>query len=247
LSETKLQDCRDAYGHEVFDFHRGRGSCEIVERDDGYIDFSSGPRAYFSEYEDWPGHMRRAMRYARGRVLDIGCGAGRHSLYLQGKGFSVMGIDQSPLAIRVCRLRGLRHAKVMSITQLNRRLGCFDTLLMMGINFGLFGGRRRAKWLLGRFHAMTSDGARIIAHSNDPYRTSNPYHLKYHELNRGRGRMPGQLRIRVRYRTYATPWFDYLLVSQGEMQELLEGTGWRVMRFLDSPGSTYIGVIEKEP
>lgn len=246
VSKTKLQDCEDAYGHEVFDFHRGKDGYEIVERDDGYIDFSSGPTAYFAEYRDWPSHMRRAMRYVRGRVLDIGCGAGRHSLYLQGKGFWVMGIDQSPLAIRVCKLRGLRHAKVMTITQVNPGLGRFDTILMMGNNFGLFGGRKKAEWLLGRFRAMTFDGARIIAESNDPYKTSNPHHLKYHEFNRNRGRMPGQLRIRVRYRTYATPWFDYLLVSRGEMREILQGSGWRVTRFLDSLGSTYIAVIEKE-
>ncbi|NQT82293.1 class I SAM-dependent methyltransferase, partial [bacterium] len=79
------------------------------------------------------------MRLARGKVLDIGCGAGRNSLYLQQKGLDVLGIDLSPLAIMVCQLRGFKKARVMSITEVDSRLGTFDTIVMYGNNFGLFG------------------------------------------------------------------------------------------------------------
>ena len=67
---------------------------------------------------------------------------------------------------------------------------------------------------------MTSEDARVIAWSTDPYQTTEPLHLQYHRLNRRRGRMSGQLRIRMRYQKYATPWFDYLLVSTEEMQDI---------------------------
>ena len=70
----------------------------------------------------------------------------------------------------------------------------------------------------------------------------NPFHLAYHRWNRRRGRMPGQMRIRVRYQKYATPRVDYLLGSRKEMRTLLRGTGWKIERFL--PGRpTYIAVI----
>jgi len=57
--------------------------------------------------------------------------------------------------------------------------------------------------------------------------------------------MPGELTIRVRYKKYMTPWFDYLIVSKKEMKRILEGTGWRIKRFVDSQSSVYIGIIEK--
>jgi hypothetical protein len=41
------------------------------------------------------------------------------------------------------------------------------------------------------------------------------------------------------------PWFDYLLVSKGEMCRVVAGTGWCIERFLDSTGSQYIAVIRK--
>lgn len=241
-----MKDYQDAFGHAIYDYFKGKGGFEIVERDDGFFDVSGGPTVYFREYEDWPLHQKKAMEYVIGQVLDIGCGAGRHSLYLQEKGFDVLGIDVSPLAIEVCKLRGLKKTRTMSITQISSKLGKFDTVLMLGGNFGLFASFKRAKWLLKRLHKITHKGAKIIAESTDPYKTTDPLHLEYHEFNRKRGRMPGQLRIRVRYKKYVTPWFDYLIVSKDEMEEMLTGTGWRVKNFIDSETSVYIAIIEKE-
>jgi len=129
----------DAFGQEIWAYYKGGESLEIIERDDGYFDAASLPKMYFSEYEEWPIHEKGAMEFVKGRVLDIGCGAGRHSLYLQKKGFDVLGIDKSPLAIEVCKLRGLKKAKIMSIEDVNFKPNSFDIIIMMGNNFGLFG------------------------------------------------------------------------------------------------------------
>ncbi|MCK4418111.1 MAG: class I SAM-dependent methyltransferase [Candidatus Latescibacteria bacterium] len=241
-----LKDYQDAFGHEIYDYFTNKGGYEIVERDDGFFDISGGPKPYLADYNDWPSHQKKAMRYVRGKVLDIGCGAGRHSLYLQKKGFDVLGLDISPLAVEVCKLRGLKKVKVMSISEISSKLGTFNTILILGNNFGLFGSFERAKRLLKRFYKITSEKGRIIAESNDPYKTDIPEHLEYQQLNRQRGRMPGQLKIKVRYKKYATPWFDYLLVSKEEMAEILNGTGWKVKKFINSEGSVYIAIIEKE-
>ncbi len=242
----KVRAHQDAFGHEIYDHHCGKGGYEIIEREDGFIDTSMGPAAYFSEYAEWSPHSRRAIDMARGRVLDIGCGAGRIALYLQGKGLEVLGIDVSPLALKTCRLRGLRRTKLASITDVSPRWGTFDTIVMFGNNFGLFASWNRARQLLKRFHTMTTPDARILVESLDPYQTMEPAHLRYHKMNRQRCRMAGQARIRVRYKTWASPWFDYLLVSQDEMRKIVEGTGWRVKRFYTSGSRPmYAALIEK--
>ena len=241
-----MEKHKDAFGREIYDYYQGKGGFEVVETETGYVDLSSGPSNYFYEYNDWPACEKKAIKFAKGKVIDIGSGAGRVTLYLQEQKLDVLGIDNSPLAIKVCKKRGVKKAKAISITQLSRRLGLFDTIVMFGNNFGLFANRTRARWLLKRFYNMTSPQARIIAQSLDPYDTDNPDHLAYHKLNRARGRMSGQVRIRVRYQKYTSDWFEYLLVSKDEMQQLLKGTGWKVKRFIDSKGPCYMAIIEKE-
>ena len=223
-----LTDHQDAYGHEVMDYYRSGHAQEIVERDDGLIDVSAGPAIYFSGYKDWRPLEQQAMLHVRGRVLDIGCGAGRFALYLQEQGHPVVGIDTSPLALQVCQERGVKDVRLLSITQISRALGTFDSIIMMGNNFGLFGGPRRGRWLLRRMYAITSPEARIIAQSTDPHDTDDPIHLAYQANNRARGRADAQLRIRIRYRTHCSPWFDYWLATPTEAETMVAGSGWRI-------------------
>jgi hypothetical protein len=85
---------------------------------------------------------------------------------------------------------------VKSISEVDSSLGKFDTILMMGNNFGLFGNPKQARRLLERFHDMTSPDARIIAESLDIYNPPvDPVHRRYHLMNIRRGRMPGQVKI----------------------------------------------------
>lgn len=245
---------QDAYGREVYDFYHGQPAIEIIEREDGYVATSRGPAAYFAPYDQWPlvqqeaiGLARRQPETASSRCLDIGCGPGRVCLYLQEQGHEVVGIDNSPLAIQTAKLRGVKDVRVLSITQASRKaLGVFDTIVMFGNNFGLFGNPVRARWMLRRFYGMTTAHGRILAESRNVYDTTDPDHLAYLAWNRQRGRMAGQIRLRVRYKTLIGPWFDYLMVSPDEMATIVAGTGWHIARVIQQEGeATYIAVLEK--
>jgi SAM-dependent methyltransferase len=243
----KLKPEQDAFGQAVMDHYRGKNAFEIIERSDGHFATSSGPTEYLAEPASWAPHVKEALdRHAHGRVLDIGCNAGRHALYLQQRGLDVLGVDVSPLAIAVARERGLKQALVLSIDELSPELGAFDTLLMLGNNFGLFGSAAKARRLLRRFKRLTRPGATLIAESLNVYETSDPDHLAYLAVNRERGRMSGQIRMRARYKRLVTPWFDYLMVSPQEMEALVDGTGWRVAnRYPIDRSRLYTYIIER--
>jgi SAM-dependent methyltransferase len=237
----------DAFGLEIWSHFNGGPPFEIVERDDGYIDVTMSTSQYFAGFRRWPDRQKQGMTFVTGKnALDVGCGAGRVSLYLQSKGFRVLAIDSSPLAIRTCTKRGVKDARVLAFEDIGRLPdNHFDTVVLVGNNFGLFGSRRRAGRLLKELHRATTSGAVIIAETINPYRTSNPLHRRYQRKNRQRGRMPGQIRIRVRCQASATPWFDYLFVSPREMQEILKNTGWKVRRFVEENQRSYIAVIDR--
>lgn len=186
------------------------------------------------------------MRFVRGRVLDIGCGVGRHGLYLQKQGLDVTGIDNSPACVKLAKLRGYKRARLMGITEIQEfPAGSFDTAIMMGGNFGLFGGYHRARRLLRALDRITSRSGRIIAETVNPYSTKERPHRRYHQLNRRRGRMGGQLRLRVRHEDIVGEWFDYLLVSQKELKSILSGTSWQIAEILGDGGPGYTAILKR--
>ncbi|MEI7482155.1 MAG: class I SAM-dependent methyltransferase [Elusimicrobiota bacterium] len=234
----------DAFGRWLQHQHNGGTTVSFIERDDGFIETEGG--VYFKDYQDWPAFEKKAINLARGRVLDVGCGAGRHALYLQRKKIDVTGLDSSPLSLKVCRQRGLRKTRQMCFSEIGRFPdGSFDTVVMMGNNFGLMGGPKAARERLAALYRITSPGGRLIAETGDPYLTDNPDHLRYQQRNRLRGRMAGQMRLRVRFEDMATPWFEYVFVSTAELNGMLLDSGWEIERLIKSGGPQYVMVLRK--
>ena len=203
---------------------------------------------YFTEYAEWSPLEQRAIEFAKGKILDIGCGAGRHAVYLQEKGFDVIGIDNSRGAIKVCKARGLKKAFVRPIEDVDKfKADSFDTIQMFGNNFGLFGSFENARTILKKFARITAPDAQIIAQSRNPYITNEPEHLAYLRRNKRRGRMSGQLKIRARFGKIIGEWFDYLFVSPEEMQTILKDTDWQIKEFLAPEAASYFAIIRKKP
>lgn len=125
----------------------------------------------------------------------------------------------------------------------------FDTVVMGGNNFGLVGTRATAPRILGSLADMTSDEACLLAETRDMHASEDPNHLAYHELNRERGRLPGALRIRVRFKQHMMPWLDYLMVSPEEMHDVVEPTPWSVDEIVDpndlDTSGQYYAVLRK--
>jgi len=231
------------FGKGLKAYYNGDRTPHRIHRDDGYVEDTNFD-GYFSEHDDWPKYEKDALREAKGTVLDVGCGAGRHSLWLQQKGFKVTAIDVSPEAIEVAIKRGIRDCRVMSALQLSFGQTYFDTVLLLGNNFGIAGNPEATKKMLQDIHRITTLEGKIIASSRDPAVTDNPAHLKYHELNRKRGRPIGQVTIRIEYKGELGDWFDLLLVSPSDMARIAEAAGWKMERlFKENAG--YAAVLSK--
>jgi SAM-dependent methyltransferase len=239
-----LKPNQDAYGQMMLDHLQGRGGYEVVEHDDGFVGVGAGPGLYFAGFDDWRQTERDAMGYVRGRVLDVGCGAGRFMRWLQDRGHDVVGIDVSPGAIEACRQQGIDHARVLSVGQVSRRLGTFETVLLLGGNMALLGAREQARRTLQRLRSVASPGARLLGANRDVTTSSDPHVRERIMRNRADGRFSGEHRSRIRYRTFATPYFTSARMSVAELVDLLPDTGWSLSEVVDRGEGIYIAVLD---
>jgi SAM-dependent methyltransferase len=235
----------DAFGQLLLDHLSGHAGEAILERDDGYTRPALSAAVFFAEFDEWPSEEQQVFERVRGRVLDVGCGAGRHSLEAQQRGCEVVAIDISPGAVEVARRRGVLDVRLLPLAAVDRTLGLFDTVLMMCGNFGLFGTEEEARRLLRTLYEISPPEGRIVFDSLDPSLTDDSRNLAYQARNRALGRPRGQVTIRVRYRDFTTAWFNLLTLSPAELEDLLEGTGWRLAELFSSTPPDYFGVLEK--
>jgi cyclopropane fatty-acyl-phospholipid synthase-like methyltransferase len=120
----------------------------------------------FRSYDEMPKLEQNALQLAKGKILDIGCGAGSHSLYLQNeKEFEVTSIDISKNAIKACQLRGLKNAKVLNVLDLENET--FDTILLLMNGTGIFGTLDETPKFLQKLKTLLNPNGQILIDSSD--------------------------------------------------------------------------------
>lgn len=236
----------DAFGTALRDHHEGRSvQALMLESDDGSLRVADlQAQDFFAPPDAWPPWERQAVTAAQGSVLDLGAGAGRHSLHLQDIGHAVTAVDASPGAVAVCSAQGIRDARLADLKEL-RTDERWDTIVLMGGNLGIGGDWEPSRHLLRRLAAVTTTGGCLIGDSVDPT-SDDPDDLAYEARNRAAGLHRGHVRLRLRYGDLVTPWWNQLNVVPEEVERLVDGTGWTLAaRSGDDEG--FAVVLRRDP
>lgn len=243
LPELPLEP--DLFGRMLMDHYLGKGGEYFLRRDDNRLDRDTTAR-YFRSWEEMPTHQKCLLNHAVGQVLDLGAGAGQHSLVLQERGMAVTAVDASPLATEVCRLRGVRDVRVADARALHLEGESFDTVLLMGNNLGIAGTPEGMRQWLRRLHKLVRPGGQILADISDYTATREAPHIRYQMWNRTRRRYPGSIRLRVEYNGLCGPQFDWLLLKLDDLRQICGETGWRIKRCVQvSTETTYAIGLER--
>ena len=224
------------HGQALEDEHYGRRQHDlVVEREDGYTD--AIPVGEFFAREPINPEEAQALELCRGRVLDVGAGAGRHSLLLQKRDLHVQAIDVSPLAVRVMRERGVREAQCADF--MDCAGGEFDTILMLGHGLGLCGDLSGLPRWLDHLACLLAAGGQVLADSVDVRDTQRPIHLEYQRALRSAGRYEGEVRFCLRYGDLVGPQLRWLHVDFETLATIAASRGWRAHMLAQEEGGTY--------
>ena len=156
---------KDLFGKAILDYQTNNSPEDLIT-ETSISEADEMSVAYlFRSYAEMPKLEQKALQLANGNVLDVGCGAGSHALYLQEKGIDVTAIDISANAIKACELRGLKNAKVQDIMQLEGDK--FDTILLLMNGAGMCGKLKNIPNFLQKLKALLTDEGQILVDSSD--------------------------------------------------------------------------------
>lgn len=155
---------KDIFGKALLDYQTGNFTENLITATN-ISDEDELPLAYlFRDFDDMPNLEQKALEVSKGNILDVGCGAGSHTLYLQNKGFSVKAIDISPRAVEVCKLRGINKAEQKSIL---KETETFDTILLLMNGTGIFQELKQTQKYLKHLKSLLKPNGQILIDSSD--------------------------------------------------------------------------------
>lgn len=199
---------QDVFGKAIRDFYKGIASVITTFSTLGGED-ELPVRYLYRDFDEMPAIEQTALDMSWGHILDVGCGAGSHALYLQQKGLSVKPIDISKGAIEVCKLRGLHKAEQLDLWDLKKAK--FDTILCLMNGTGICGSMDRVPFFLKHLKSLMSPKGQILIDSTDV--------MYMYEDERGQDALSeikhyyGEAQMEIRYQESSSETFNWLYLD----------------------------------
>lgn len=223
---------KDLIGRAMLDFYLNPDTSRKL-----WVAYPDGSRdempvaTYFRPWKKMPFLEEIALQECRGSVLDIGAGAGSHSLVLQEDGHDVTALDFSPGAAAVAKQRGVKrvlNADIFTFSETG-----FDTLLMLMNGIGLVGNIAGLKAFLAHADAILAPDGQILFDSSDVsylYGDGTPRPDHYY----------GEVKCRYEYEGEETDWFTWLYIDQTRLQHIAEAAGWKTQLLFEDDEAQYL-------
>ena len=220
----------DVLGQAMYDYWKQQPPSKL------WINNKYGPKeempveTYFRDEDDMPDIEWMALEQCRGKVLDIGAGAGSHALFLQQQGIDVIAMDISPLCVKVMQERGVKKAVEADVYTFNQ--GKYDTLLLLMNGIGLARTIDGLKKLLIHLKTLLNSDGQLLFDSSDIaylYEGKLPKQGYY-----------GEVEYQYTYKQLKTEWFKWLYIDEHTLQPIAAECGYLMDVLIDDEYGQYL-------
>src|SRR5262252_6984653 len=231
----------ELHGQAMLDYLDGDEDAHcILRRDDGI----AYPPIYAKQFfypDGLPELDRIAVQRCAGKVLDIGAGAGTHSLAIQNRGLNVTSVDVSEKAVQVMSQRGCRNAKVGDA--FDSYSEPFGTVLIL-LNIGIVRTLDGLAQFLNHLDTLMTDNGQLITDSVDPRNSEDESYRKYTQAKIAKGCYLGERTLRFEYKDQISDWFEWIHIDPETLGQYVHKAGYS-MEQLGNDGRRYLVSITK--
>ena len=155
---------QDAMGKAIADFYKGRRDGKLRVLSPMFEEDEIPVTTLFRAFRDMPKMEQKALKMAKGKILDVGAGSGCHSLWLQEKGLDVTAIDISPYSIETMKERGVVNVREQDFFTLEEK---YDTILMLMNGIGIVGTLDKLSGFFKHIDKILADDGQLLCDSSD--------------------------------------------------------------------------------
>ena len=232
---------KDLFGKAILDYQTNNSPEDLVT-ETSISEADEMPVSYlFRTYNEMPELEQKALQLAKGSVLDVGCGAGSHTLALQNeRKLDATAIDISENAVRACQLRGIENVKVANILDLDVK-NKFDTILLLMNGTGIFGTLNETAKYLQKLKSLLNKGGQILIDSSDLI-------YMYDQDEDGAYSIPaegyyGELTFTVQYKGETEDTFPWLYLDYNTLQNAAIANGLKCELLLEGEHFDYLAKL----
>lgn len=232
---------KDLFGKAILDYQTNNSPEDLVT-ETSISEADEMPVSYlFRTYNEMPELEQKALQLAKGSVLDVGCGAGSHTLALQNeRNLDVTAIDISENAVKACQLRGIENVKVANILDLDVK-NKFDTILLLMNGTGIFGTLNETDIYLQKLKSLLKDEGQILIDSSDLI-------YMYDQDEDGAYCIPaegyyGELTFTVQYKGETEDTFPWLYLDYNTLQNAAIANGLKCELLLEGEHFDYLAKL----
>ncbi|ELR69434.1 putative methyltransferase [Fulvivirga imtechensis AK7] len=231
-----MPQSKDTYGQALYDYHRAVFQPPLLLHT-SYGGIEDMPvEVFFRSEKDLTTLEESALHLCYGRVLDVGAGAGAHSLILQDRVEEVIAIETSEGACKVMRERGVLNVVNRSVFKYNPQ-GKFDNLLILMNGTGVFGAFSNFILSLQHLRNLLKPDGQIIIDSSD---------ISYLYEDDEIAAQKGEVAYQYEYKGQYSDWFPWLYVDKVELQKLAEEAGFSSNIVFEDENDQYLAVLKPQ-
>lgn len=235
---------KDLFGKAILDFQTNNSPEDLITETSISEEDEMSVAYLFRSYNEMPKLEQKALQLAKGKILDVGCGAGSHSLYLQNeRGLDVTSIDISQNAVEACKLRGLKNVQVQNILEMDsdNPTNKFDTILLLMNGTGIFGTLKETTKFLQKLKSLLTQNGQILIDSSDII-------YMFDNDEDGGKWIPGngyygELTFTVRYKNEKEEEFPWLYLDYNTLQNAAFANGLQCELILEGEHYDYLAKL----
>ncbi len=230
----------DPIGRAIYDYHFNSVNQPIIVHSDDFDDDTIDTGYLFRSFKQMPALDKKALSLCKGTVLDVGAGAGTHSVYLQEKGFEVTSLETSELCCEVLKSRNIRNVIQQDIFKFSNQT--FDTILLLMNGTGIAGTLAGLEILLHHLKTLLNPGGQILIDSSDLI-----YLFEQEDgsvlLDLNSEKYYGELVFQTEYKNWISQPFPWLYVDLNNLENAIEKNRLKLNKVFKGQHYDYLAQI----